>query len=156
MNADALERFLKADPNVETFGRMTIKIDGQPDVSYAVIIRPPGETGRRFRLVPEDSSVSLIAAERQRQIAKEGYSAEHDDEHEWELSAAASAYALAAADDLCPTSQGDGGYSEKPPAMWPPGWEWKPTDPKRMLVKAGALIVAEIDRLVRLEAKGEE
>ncbi len=31
--------------------------------------------------------------------------------------------------------------------MWPPDWQFRPSDPRRMLVKAGALILAEIERL---------
>jgi hypothetical protein len=90
-----------------------------------------------------------VLAERQRQISAEGWTPEHDDEHDpGELSAAASAYALAAADKVHPQSQGDGGFETKAPAVWP--WSdiwWKPgRDPRRMLVKAGALILAEIER----------
>ena len=43
------------------------------------------------------------------------------------------------------------------PRDWP--WEpeaWKPTYPVRDLVKAGALIAAEIDRLERANALSEE
>ena len=41
------------------------------------------------------------------------------------------------------------------PATWPWGasW-WKPGDPRRMLVKAAALILAEIERLDRAAARG--
>jgi hypothetical protein len=69
-----------------------------------------------------------------------------------ELAAAASAYALHAADHLCPLSQGDGG--DDPPAMWP--WDalyWKPREPRCDLVKAAALILAEIERLDRAAGK---
>lgn len=94
-----------------------------------------------------------VRAERQRQINVEGWTPEHDDEHDsGDLAAAASAYALAACDCLNPYSQGDGGWNvtggESPP-MWPQEWEWKPADPRRMLVKAGALILAEIERIDR-------
>lgn len=99
-----------------------------------------------------------VLAERRRQIEVEGWTPEHDDEHDaGELSSAASAYALAAADELHPLSQGDGDYRSRWPDMWPWGHEtWKPSDPRRMLVKAGALIIAEIERMDRtaLAAKG--
>lgn len=68
--------------------------------------------------------------------------------------AAAAAYALAAADDVHPYSQGDGGFATTPPEMWPPDWQWKHADPRRMLTKAGALILAEIERLDRAAARG--
>lgn len=85
-----------------------------------------------------------VMAERNRQIAKEGWTPEHDDEHEdGQLAAAAAAYAVASA--------AHGAFHESlPPALWP--WSskwWKPSDRRRMLVKAGALILAEIERLDR-------
>lgn len=109
----------------------------------------------RERLVIADTHVPAAArdviAERRRQWTVEGWTAEHDDEHDaGDLSAAAAAYAMAAADKLHPLSQGDGDYASGPPLSWP--WErtwWKPADPRRMLVKAAALILAEIDRIDR-------
>jgi hypothetical protein len=99
--------------------------------------------------------------ERERQQRAEGWSAEHDDQHEaGELAAAGAAYALAAADVLDPRSQGDGQFRSEPPSCWP--WDrasWKPeqgvkdADRVRELVKAGALIAAEIDRINRAIAR---
>jgi hypothetical protein len=90
-----------------------------------------------------DKSVgaALIAQERERQVNVEGWTPEHDAEHtDGVLVDAARAYALAV---LTP------GYDRgNPPVGWPwdEGW-WKPSDdPVRNLVKAGALIAAEIDR----------
>lgn len=86
--------------------------------------------------------IELIAAERQRQIDKEGWTAEHDQEHtKEELAIAAACYAIP--DDFRK-------IVIVTPEMWPwnPDW-WKPTpnDRIRELTKAGALIAAEIDRL---------
>ena len=94
------------------------------------------------------AGVELIAAERQRQIAVEGWTSEHDDQHDsGELTAAAECYAARAADQLSGISK----FSAEVPMQWP--WEkswWKPSDdPERNLAKAGALIAAEIDRLNR-------
>lgn len=100
-----------------------------------------------------------VLSERRRQVEAEGWTAEHDDDHDsGEMAGAASAYALAAADKLHPMSQGDGEFDKLPPAMWPWDYEWwKPGEPRRMLVKAGALILAEIERLDRAAiAKGEQ
>ncbi len=89
-----------------------------------------------------------IAAERQRQIKTEGWSASHDAEHDaGELIAAARCYAHAAACQV-----GSGIPTNAPTGGWWPWHEqwWKPsTDPIRNLEKAGALIAAEIDRLQR-------
>lgn len=94
------------------------------------------------------NAVLLILAERARQIKVEGWTPEHDNTHTMgELAKAAACYALpATVREMFPTS--DGAY----PANWP--WSvvhWKPTpeDRVRELVKAGALIVAEIERLQR-------
>ena len=86
-----------------------------------------------------------IAAERERQEAREGWTPEHDDQH-------TNGQLLKAA--LCYAEQGLVQYHYGPGDQ-PPGWPWsfhwwKPTgDRVRDLVKAGALIAAEIDRLER-------
>lgn len=90
----------------------------------------------------------LIAAERRRQVEAEGWCADHDDEHSGgELRDAAVCYAVATE----PRMVGDRWIDRR----WP--WEdaaWKPSeDPVRNLVKAGALIAAEIDRHLRERAK---
>ena len=94
-----------------------------------------------------------VLAERQRQVSVLGWTPAHDDQHDGgDLSAAAAAYALAAADKMSPYSMGDGGFERPPPVMWPESWgalSWNPAAPRRMLVKAGALILAEIERLDR-------
>lgn len=98
----------------------------------------PSDEGewRQFR------AISDIWAERVRQIELEGYNAEHDDGYQdRELSRAAAAYALAVPNNR---------YR---PDCWP--WSatwWKPRDQRPNLIRAGALIVAEIQRLDRLAA----
>ena len=101
-----------------------------------------------------ESGVQLILRERLRQIQEEGWSKEHDDRHTGsELLGAARAYALVAYDQQGKYKNTD--YTSAPPASWPFNWDdewWKPSkDPKRNLVKAGALIAAELDRLLRKE-----
>lgn len=84
--------------------------------------------------------VAAIAAERKRQMEVEGWTPEHDDGHDdGELAFAAASYALFA--HL---------RRRVPPEFWPwdPQW-WKPKDRRSNLVRAGALIAAEIDRLDR-------
>lgn len=92
----------------------------------------------------------LIARERARQIDEEGWDEAHDNEHEGgELARAAITYTLAAHPHEDPEED-----DIQRRSWWP--WEehwWKPSaDPVRNLVKAGALIAAEIDRLVRLDS----
>lgn len=100
----------------------------------------------RAQMGGELTGAEQIVAERQRQINAEGWSPEHDDAHaDLQLAWAAWSY-------LGRTLMVPGGASEVAPAAWPWSQEdWKPTpdDPVRQLVKAGALIAAEIDRLQR-------
>lgn len=92
-------------------------------------------------------AVADIIAERQRQIAVERWTPEHDDEHSrGELAAAAACYALLANQQ---------GFST--PAHWPwsPDW-WKQTSERNDLIKAGALITAEIERIDRAQQRAGE
>ena len=86
-----------------------------------------------------------VLAERQRQVEAEGWTPEHDDEHATgEMARAASCYALIAGSRARDLWRGE------TPKFWPWGEEWwKPTGRRRDLVKAGALILAEIERLDR-------
>jgi hypothetical protein len=96
------------------------------------------------------TGIELIAAERKRQIKEEGWTAEHDDQHkDGELAKAAASYAY----------PHEGGFFSRRAALWPWADEWYKPNPDnriRELEKAGALIAAEIDRLLRLEEKTEE
>lgn len=92
-----------------------------------------------------------VLAERRRQVEAEGWTAEHDDAHEdGALALAASLYAFQAHEDgahrhgLALARRGTCPYQWP----WASDW-WKPTDRRRDLVKAGALILAEIERLDR-------
>jgi hypothetical protein len=103
-----------------------------------------------------------VLAERERQKNVEGWTPEHDDEHdEGQLSMAACGYASRASDAAQDIRHGltggltyDDVYIGAPgPEFWPHGWEFKAATPRRMLVKAGALILAEIERIDRDAAK---
>lgn len=99
------------------------------------------------------SGVGLIREERVRQLTVEGWTPEHDDEHIYgELAQASQAYCHAAIHQSIHGSS-DMNFLKFIPNPFPKNWDskwWKPsTDPIRNLVKAGALIAAEIDRLRR-------
>lgn len=85
-----------------------------------------------------------VIDERNRQKEQEGFSSLHDADHSpGDLSSAACCYALNAIFQM----QGQGPI-EGTPGWWP--WDekwWKPADPRRDLVRAAALIIAEIDKL---------
>lgn len=105
---------------------------------------PADDTGRLLTKAEVD-----VMAERRRQIDEEHFRTADDDNYvNGSLAAAASCYAMAAASKNCL------GWE---PIGWP--WHrswWKPTTARCDLVKAGALILAEIERLDRLAAPAEE
>ena len=93
-----------------------------------------------------NQAVKDILAERTSQIAQ-GWTSEHDDEHtNLALSRAAGIYI-------------DYRYARHPDAEYPPGeppfdwpWEdasWKPRTYRENLIRAAALLIAEIERLDR-------
>lgn len=108
-------------------------------------ISPPFPVGR---------GAQRIALERFRQTQQEGWTSEHDDQHtDMSLNFAAQAYCQAAMEPgLWPCEE----------APCPPIWPWeahwfKPSeDPVHNLVRAGALIAAEIDRIERSRAFREQ
>ncbi len=87
------------------------------------------------------SAARDVMAERQRQISVEEWTEEHDDHHDaGQLARAAASYCLSA----CPRSLDDVATAGR---LWPWAREWhKPTSKRRDLVKAAALILAEIER----------
>lgn len=109
------------------------------------------------------TGIELIAAERQRQIEVEGYSAQHDSQHKaTELIYAALAYTEAARVGVA-NSESNLDYSPELVMMYkadmgrnyPFGWDFKPSTDIRDLTKAGALIAAAIDRL-QMEAEKDD
>ncbi|WP_228478468.1 hypothetical protein [Pseudomonas aeruginosa] len=90
-----------------------------------------------------------VQAERRRQIEAEGWTPEHDDAHSHgQMARAAACYALAGS-----SAPNDGTAALLVSLAWP--WDqqwWKPTTPRRDLVKACALALAEIERLDRAAA----
>ena len=106
------------------------------------------------------NGLTLIGEERMRQITEEGWSIEHDDKHDdCELANAAASYAMdpevrAGLSVMCYRTMYFNDNQAPPTWPWEANW-WKPTPNDRIkeLVKAGALIAAEIDRLLRLKEK---
>ena len=94
-------------------------------------------------------AIDDVIAERRRQQEVEGWTPEHDDQHKnGEMPRAAGLYAISAGfaakyldgeTETCPVPDG---------WPWAPEW-WKPTNSRRDLVKAAALIIAEIERIDR-------
>lgn len=106
-----------------------------------VTVRPSGVSD-----VPDATRAmtARIVAERVRQQTEEGRTPDWDDRHTTGgLARAAACYALNASG---PSAGTDLGVQQ----FWP--WtfkDWKPADPMRDLERAGALILAEMERLAR-------
>lgn len=100
-------------------------------------------------------AIDDVLAERQRQIEKEGWTEAHDDSNrEGDMALAAACYACNAATWM------QQGTKNAPPDVyaklshplfrWP--WDrkwWKPKNERRDLVRAAALLIAEIERIDR-------
>lgn len=106
------------------------------------------------------SVIDEIAAERRRQVLSEGWTVAHDDQHTDEsLALAAACYAIPNGHRRM-RPEATGSYSESRcaapvkdvPVQWPSSWHpcwWNPKDRRRDLIRAAALLVAEIERLDR-------
>lgn len=100
------------------------------------------------------TGIDLIAEERGRQLFQEKMTHSHDDHHrEGELANAAVCYIASGQAQVF-----DGVPTPALLSLWPfdASW-WKPTkgDPIRDLVKAGALVAAEIDRIQRMNGESQ-
>lgn len=119
-----------------------------PDDPALVLLYPP-----RVAQTPPAEDVGAwrdVLAERKRQVEAEGWTTELDDVHELgELSLAAACYAISGT----PADEAQyihGRWKDARDMYWPWSREWwKPVDRRRDLVRSGALILAEIERLDR-------
>jgi hypothetical protein len=97
-------------------------------------------------------AIKLIEQERNRQINQENFDASHDDQQtNGGLAIAAACYAIA-------EDHRENYRDNSIPSFWP--WQenaFKPSPDNRIkeLTKAGALIAAEIDRLLRIEQRNK-
>lgn len=109
------------------------------------------------KLPPDSAATRDVIAERDRQIKAEGYDLEHDDAHQNnEIAAYATFYAMPPATRNWPAQETGYGMTWGQaiiPADWGPP---KTCDRRQELVKAAALLVAEIERLDRAQKKESE
>ena len=101
---------------------------------------------------PVTVAAADVLAERQRQISAEGWTPSHDDTHKNnEMAFAAACYAFHSAAASWELEDCGTEYDSHPaPKNWPwePEW-WKPKSARADLVRAGALILAELERIDR-------
>lgn len=96
-----------------------------------------------------------LLLERQRQIEVENFGPRHDDAHDkGEIAAAAACYAMHACAGSIENKELQLRAWAFMKDLWP--WAqhwWKPTSRRASLVKSGAMIIAEIERLDRRAAE---
>lgn len=116
---------------------------------------PPSAPQDEMVRVPSKAARDVIA-ERVRQIEKEGYAAAHDDSHvDREIARAALAYVAHyierawIAEELAKGNAFDSRYEEDGTDNWPWDEGWNPKTPRLDLVRGGALLIAEIERIDR-------
>lgn len=121
----------------------------------AALAAAQAEIARLVRLLTP--ALTDVAVERARQINEEGWTAEHDDAHAGgEMVLAAAAYADHSVRFADAAKHGLNYATKATHPLWP--WHrewWKPQNPRRDLVRAAALLVAEIERLDRSTLTGE-
>lgn len=108
------------------------------------------------------TALADVVRERNRQVTEEGWTPEHDDQHtDGGLARVASFYAVVSTLDdheraaLFPDGEFQFDRFHILSHIWPASWasRWlKPKDRRRDLVRAAALIIAEIERLDRAAA----
>lgn len=138
-----------------TFG-MTVVLDPRNELldpaADTLELHPKLVAARDHAATPSEQQAEVtnaahdVLAERRRQVDQEGWTPSHDDAHATgDMALAAACYAVADNENY---------PLPEPPDLWPwdPDW-WKPTTERRNLVKAGALILAEIERLDRAAAR---
>lgn len=104
-------------------------------------------------------AIDDVIAERRRQIEAEGYTEAHDDEHtDRSLALAGACYAQQCVGRAWLHEIGADGaqryQADEMPDDWPDSWAeeyWKPKNPRRDLVRAVALLIAEIERMDRAD-----
>jgi hypothetical protein len=113
-------------------------MEGETEVNAHV---PQGKVTRALR---------SVIAERRRQIKGEKWTPEHDDRHcTGHIADAAACYALGA-EHVYRIYNG-----RQVVPCWPSDWLFKPKDRRRDLVRAAALLLAEIERLDRRTRRGK-
>lgn len=109
------------------------------------------------------TGLELIAKERARQVVEEGFDAAHDAKYKHlELVRAGVSYACVPVirgegrEQNIPAERVEEEIAIIPEEVWP--WDvkwWKPGTDKQCLIKAGALIAAQLDKLIAEEEHGE-
>ncbi|HGA5460440.1 TPA: ead/Ea22-like family protein [Salmonella enterica subsp. diarizonae serovar 50:k:z35] len=142
----------------EELKRRIAELEIESSVKDAAIIELRQQYSRLQEARYDTKAVRVVIAERLRQQSVEGWTPEHDDEYDGgELAGAAVCYARHVSVRGWVYAENPAAYQDEDvPGDWPWAEEWwKPTSPYRDLEKAGALILAEMERINRATGAGE-
>ena len=146
--ADALAMAFSAAYHALNEGQIGSQEFWNAGVEVARKLERAAQSGQRADWA-QTAAARDVLAERERQVSAEGWTPEHDDKHaNGQMAVAAGYYALACG---FPHERDIG--NGHLPNHWP--WDaywWKPRDHRNNLMRAGALILAEIERLDRAAA----
>lgn len=134
------------------------ELEIESSVKDAAIIELRQQYSRLQEARYDTKSVRDVIAERLRQQSVERWTLEHDDAYDGgELAGAAACYARHVSVRGWVYAENPAAYQDEDvPGDWPWAEEWwKPTSPCRVLEKAGALILAEMERSNRATDAGE-
>ena len=152
----AIDTAINGDPNARIYTQALHTITEQ--AARIAKLEAQLATARGDALPPQEVSVQDIIRERSRQVEMEGFGPDRDDVYIFgQLSRAAASYCAHAAAGVelnAPEQVYIACPSDAVSWPWDRSW-WKPTSPRRDLVKAAALIIAEIDRLDRALPEGK-
>ena len=128
-------------------------------IQHLQAITPPTPIApNSAELKAESAAIRDVLAERKRQISVKGWTAEHDDTHnDGQMAMAAAYYAAHTVNTNHMPQYVKEAINGMLSFCWP--WSrkwWKPSTPRRNLVKAGALIIAEIERIDRATEKEKQ
>lgn len=149
-------------PGVANMERLDAALKAVRTGGYSTL--PPPSPQGMIPLMLSSQGAALVMQERERQIGRKGYTAAHDDGHDnGELAFSAAAFVI---QHLSHLEESHGEYEEPWATIWNGmalhmdwhgvGCNFKWKGPIHSLTVAGALICAEIDRLIRADAARAE
>lgn len=113
----------------------------------------------RNRILRHTCAAQDILNERRRQIESEGWSEDHDDQHTDQSLALVAALYAAPVELFGAETDSNGrffAFEDPWPTTWDESWDRRDDfSPRRRLVVAAALLIAEIERIDRMNARGE-
>jgi hypothetical protein len=154
----AIKRWREANPGNDLVWPDHVDLILWQEARIATLVQALEQIEQRLSGEGLTGAARDVLAERRRQVEAEGWTPGHDDQHaDGALARAAGIYAILAGSNATDYRNAIGGYALNDilrgllEHYWPWDRTWlKPATRRRDLVKAGALILAELERLDRI------